>query len=155
MSLSSVVPVKLTGGSGRSASYAKSYTFLLWERKVSPAYVDYKMNVWLFYLKYQTWYYFIILWLFSEVRMSSLCVCYSSLEGKVRNKQKLATLKGKASQELSDSKTGGADIVSWYPWIKSTCNVQVQLTIMITSLAHSHRARPRSSWKVWSTGQNP
>lgn len=155
MSLSSVVPVKFTGRSGRSTSCAKSCTLLLWERRVSPAYVDYKMNVWLFFLKYQIRYYFIILWLFSEVRMSSLCICYSSLEGKVRNKQELAALEGKASQELSDSKTGGADIVSWYPWTKSICNDKVQLTVMITSLALSHRSCPRSSWKVSSTGQDP
>lgn len=48
-------------------------------------------------------------------RMSSLCICYSSLEGKVRNQQELAALEGKASQELNGSKTGGAGIVSLCP----------------------------------------
>lgn len=81
-------------------------------------------------------------------RMSSLCICYSSLEGKVRNQQELAALEGKASQELNGSKTGGAGIVSLRSWIKSTCNGEVQLTVMITSLAHSHRGCSRSSWKV-------
>lgn len=65
----------------------------------------------------------------------------------------------KRRQASSDSRAGGAapskikGIVPWYSTKKSRSSNWVQLTGQITRLAHSHKAGPRSSWKVTSTGQ--